>query len=380
MKLRGYRWVGLLGFGAIVFYLCWLMVQEMIGVILWGIVLAMVSFPLCRKLRARGWSEHAAALLTTGAVVLIVLIPLLLIVTGVFRQTEKAIPAVQEGWAKLVDPNSSAMKWIAAHVDVQSLRDPTFLRDKMRAFGEFLARKTPGFVGGFVGGIIGAFVQIFFALFTLYYLLRDADRILPAVQESLPLSRAQSQKIFDRTGEVITASVNGVLVIAAIQGFLGMIGFLVLGIGSALLWGVIMFILSTIPMLGAFLVWVPAALYLLVSGSWIKAILLTIWGGGVIGMIDNVLRPRLVGKRAKLHELVIFFSVLGGLQVFGILGLFVGPVVAAIALALLQVFQEANSEQEAAQLTQERVTLLTAPAALQTPEPAAAPGKNDGSG
>jgi len=104
----------------------------------------------------------------------------------------------------------------------------------------------------------------------------------------------------------------------------------------------VMFLLSMIPMLGAFLVWIPAALYLMAIGRWPMAIFMTVWGGLVIGMIDNVLRPKLVGQRARLHELIIFFAVLGGLQVFGVLGLFVGPVVAAIALALVEVFRKAN--------------------------------------
>jgi predicted PurR-regulated permease PerM len=188
-------------------------------------------------------------------------------------------------------------------------------------------------------------VQVFFVLFTLYYLLRDSEVIMPAIRRSLPLTEGQADVIFERTGEVISASVNGVLVISAIQGLLGMIAFYALELPSALLWGVIMFLLSTIPMAGSAIVWAPAAIYLFATGHWIKAALLVAWGALVIGMIDNVLRPRLVGKRAKLHELIIFFSVLGGLQVFGVLGLFVGPVVAAIALALVEVFQRSEKSE-----------------------------------
>jgi predicted PurR-regulated permease PerM len=138
-----------------------------------------------------------------------------------------------------------------------------------------------------------------------------------------------------------------VLLIAGIQGFLGMVGFMICGLPSAVLWGVVMFLLSTIPMAGAAIVWIPAAIFLAATGKWGYAIFLAAWGGGVIGLIDNVLRPRLVGKRARLHELIIFFSVIGGLQVFGVLGLFVGPVVAAIALAMVEVFRQANLADDA---------------------------------
>jgi predicted PurR-regulated permease PerM len=169
---------------------------------------------------------------------------------------------------------------------------------------------------------------------------------------------------------VISASVYGVIVISAIQGFLGGLAFAVLRIPSPLLWGVVMFLLSMIPMAGAAIVWGPAALYLFFTGHWIKAILLVIWGGGVIGMIDNVLRPRLVGERTKLHELLIFFSVLGGLQVFGVLGLVVGPVVFAIALALLEIFRQSEAQREAERIAAATTTTTMSLPAPGTPAPA----------
>ena len=141
---------------------------------------------------------------------------------------------------------------------------------------------------------------------------------------------------------MIGATIYGVLAISAIQGTLGYLIFLTLGLPSPLLWGVVMFIMSMIPMAGAFIVWVPAALYLLLTGSYVKALVLTVWGVVVIGSIDNFLSPSLVGRRARLHELLIFFSVLGGLQVFGVLGLVIGPVLAAITLALIEVVRQAN--------------------------------------
>ena len=127
-----------------------------------------------------------------------------------------------------------------------------------------------------------------------------------------------------------------------IQGTLGTFIFWALGLPSPLLWGVVMFFLSMIPMAGSFLVWAPAALYLALTGAYVKAVILVGWGVLVIGTIDNFLSPRLVGKRARLHELLIFFAVLGGLQVFGVLGLVLGPVVVAITLALIEMVRQAH--------------------------------------
>ena len=334
------RWLALVAATVIVLYLCWLMLEPFVDVLLWGAVLAFVAWPVDRRLRRRGHSGAVSAAITTALVVLVILIPLTLATAAVVRQGAEAANALHEGVVKLLDPNGWVFQKIDRYFDLDPIRDPKVLASKLGAIGGAVATRSLGLIGGVLGGI----VQVFFVLFTLYYLLRDSDRIMPAIRGALPLTNEQTDTVFRRTSDVISASVNGVLVIAAIQGFLGMVAFLIVGLPSALLWGVVMFLLSTIPMAGAAVVWVPAAIYLVVTGHWGKAIFLAAWGTLVIGLIDNLLRPKLVGERAKLHELIIFFAVLGGLQVFGVLGLFVGPVVAAIALALVEVFHRGGGE------------------------------------
>jgi len=183
-------------------------------------------------------------------------------------------------------------------------------------------------------------VQMVLVVFTLFYMFRDGERIRQGIADTLPLQQIQMHDISRRTQDVIAATIYGVLVISAIQGTLGTFIFWALGLPSPLLWGVVMFFLSMIPMAGAFLVWVPAAIFLLLTGAYVKAAILVGWGLLVIGSIDNFLSPLLVGRRARLHELLIFFSVLGGLQVFGILGLILGPVVVAITLALIEMVRQ----------------------------------------
>jgi predicted PurR-regulated permease PerM len=199
---------------------------------------------------------------------------------------------------------------------------------------------------GFLGGAIAILVQMIFVVFTMYYLFRDADRIFAAIRDALPLEKKQAEAILARTRDVVGASVYGVFSIAIVQGALGGLAFWVLGLPSAIVWGVAMIFLSMIPMLGAFIVWVPAAIYLFATGHYVKGVVLVLWGTLVIGMIDNFLRPKLVGGRTKLHELLIFFAVLGGLQVFGVLGIVLGPVVLAITLALVDVFRAAEHAAE----------------------------------
>lgn len=229
-------------------------------------------------------------------------------------------------------------------MDIEQWRSPEYLAERLKAVSGTLARRSLGFVGDVASTII----QIFFVIFTMYYLFRDGEQISEGLYDLLPLERAQTQEIIARTHEVISAGVYGVLVIAGIQGTLGGLAFWALRLPSPLVWGVVMSFASMIPMVGSFVVWIPAAIYLLFAGHWIKALLLVLWGTLVIGLVDNFLRPKLVGGRARMHELLIFFSVLGGLQMFGVLGLALGPVVVAVTLALIDVLRQASPKHDAA--------------------------------
>jgi predicted PurR-regulated permease PerM len=279
-------------------------------------------------------------------VILVILIPLSLVTAAVINEAKNLANQIQQfqsGGFHPLDPNSPytgrLVRWIEQYVSLDSFRQQDAISDRLNSIMGSIASRTIGVVGG----VIGAVVQIFFIIFTMYYLFRDGDRILRALKDWLPLERSQSEQIFERTRDVIGASVYGVLIIAVVQGTLGGLAFWTLGIHSPLLWGVVMTFASMIPVAGAFVVWVPAAIYLALTGSYVKAALLTAWGALVIGSIDNFLRPKLVGEKTRLHELLIFFSVLGGLQVFGVLGLVLGPVIVAITLALIDIYRQAEN-------------------------------------
>ena len=146
---------------------------------------------------------------------------------------------------------------------------------------------------------------------------------------------------------MINASVYGVVFIAMLQGVLGGLAFWILGLPSPILWGVVMTFVCMVPVAGSFLVWLPPSIYFALTGHWTRATLLTIWGVLVISTIDNFLRPKLIGGRTRLHELFVFFAVLGGLRVFGVLGIVLGPVVLATTLALLDTLRHAGAAEEA---------------------------------
>jgi predicted PurR-regulated permease PerM len=320
-------------------YVCWLMFQPFFNVLLWAAVLCVVFYPMHRRIRERTRKPTLAAALSTLAVVLLILLPVTAITVAVVRELSGAAAAFQspDGWT--APPGvARVLEFVGRYVDIDRETARKFVAERMQTWGTALAASTLVVVGGAVGAI----AQMLLVVFTLFYFFRDGENIRRAAYEMVPLRHTQWQDIVARTRDVISATVYGVLVISAIQGTLGTFIFWALGLPSPLLWGVVMFFLSMIPMAGAFLVWVPAAMYLALIGAYVKAAILVVWGVVVIGSIDNVLSPKLVGRRARLHELLIFFAVLGGLQVFGVLGLVLGPVAVAMTLALIEMARQAG--------------------------------------
>ena len=346
-KSKMVRWVVLLAATILALYLCWKMLEPFVEVLLWAVVLVIVFMPVHRRVRARVGSPGWSAMLSCLLVVVVILVPLTLVTLAIAREMSHIAQALQpkEGEAQtgvaglLNSPYlDRALDWVGQYVDLGQFDSQKFIAERLKSMGGAIAGQTLGLVGG----VVGVVIEVFFVIFTMYYLFRDGGRMREALYNLLPLDDRRAHDIIGRTQEVISASVYGVLVIALIQGTLGGIAFWALGLPSPLLWGVVMVFLSMIPMAGAFVVWVPAALYLVVTGEWGKAIILTVWGALVIGSVDNFLRPKLVGEKTRLHELLIFFSVLGGLQVFGVIGLVLGPVVVAITIALLDVLRRAD--------------------------------------
>jgi predicted PurR-regulated permease PerM len=345
------RWIALMAATLIALYLCWSMLQPFIDVLLWALVLVIVFMPAHRRVKRRVGSPGWSALLSCLLVVVVIVVPLTLVTFAIVREMTHVAQSLQPkpgdaggqtGFAAMLGPASPyldrALAWAGRYVDLEQFSSEQFIAERLKSVGGVIAGRTLGFVGGLAGFV----VQIFFVIFTMYYFFRDGERMREAVHGLIPLDDRRANEIIERTQEVISASVYGVLVIALIQGTLGGLAFWALGLPSPLIWGVAMVFLSMIPMAGAFIVWVPAAIYLALTGEWGKAILLAVWGALVIGSVDNFLRPKLVGEKTRLHELLIFFSVLGGLQVFGVIGLVLGPVVVAITIALLDVLRQAD--------------------------------------
>lgn len=316
--------------------------------VLWGVILAILFEPLqLTLLRRTGGRPTLSAFITTVAAVLVAILPMIF-VTGLLVQEGAALYGrLQDGHFDIVAllnrVKDSLPHFLQQRIDKYDLAQPEkiqqLLMDSARQGSQFLANKAYSFGQGTADFFIGFGVM----LYLLFFLVRDGEKLLVTVQDAIPLNSAHKTLLFDKFTRVVQATVKGNLVVALTQGCLGGFIFWVLGIPSAVLWGVVMAFLSLVPAVGSGLVWAPAALYFLVTGAYWKAIILTAFGVGVIGLVDNVLRPLLVGKDTKLPDYLVLISTLGGMSLFGLSGFVLGPLIAALFIAAWSLFAQTAS-------------------------------------
>jgi predicted PurR-regulated permease PerM len=204
-----------------------------------------------------------------------------------------------------------------------------------------MAAEAAGLVERIQSNEINVSAAIFFImLYLLYFFMRDGTRILEGLVRALPLGDERERHLLNRFAEVSRATIKGTLVVGLVQGFIGGVLFAMLGIGAPVLWGVVMALLSIIPAVGPAVVWLPAAVILIVQGSILQGIVLIVAGSLVVGLVDNLLRPILVGRDTKMPDYLILLSTLGGLTAFGIAGIVIGPIIAAFFLSVWEMAEE----------------------------------------
>jgi predicted PurR-regulated permease PerM len=182
-------------------------------------------------------------------------------------------------------------------------------------------------------------LTILLTFYLLFYFLRDRNAILGWLREISPLTEAEMNRLFQRIVDTVQATLYGTVAVAIVQGALGGLMFWLLGLPAPVLWGIIMGLLAIVPVLGAFVIWVPAAIYLALDGNWGKALILVGWGGVIVGGIDNLLYPILVGNRLRLHTVPTFVAIVGGIILFGPAGLLLGPLAVTTTIFFLEIWR-----------------------------------------
>lgn len=315
-------------------YLCYLLAAPFLPALTWALVLAVLFVPVHRLIEARVKLKDVAALISVLVVALTVVVPATLVGQRLVTEAANGAYLVQAQfemgtWRRILDlhPGIAPIgEWIEQQFDLRAI---------IRNVAAWLTSAAASFVRGSVVQLIG----LLLTFYLLFYFLRDHNLVVQTLRGLLPLSPSETDRLFRRTVDTIHATVYGTIVVAGIQGALGGLMFWWLSLPAPLLWGFVMALLALVPVLGAFVVWIPAAIFLALSGDWPKAVILSAWGAGVVGTVDNILRPVLVGNRLKLHSVPAFISFIGGLQLFGTSGLVLGPMVVTITLTLLDIWR-----------------------------------------
>jgi predicted PurR-regulated permease PerM len=308
-----------------------------------AVVIGIGFQPLYVQIRKWVRRPGLSSLLATLAVLVIFVLPAILLATAASGDLTRAAQyigsrsAAEGGFESYLGHlEDRFLGWAGRYVNVREIGLEDTLDSLPSRLSSFLLVAGKALVGG-LAGFAGEAVLTFLILF---FVFRDGVSFANHAASLLPISRARVQRLFEGIRLSVVSNLYGILAVALVQGLLTGVGMAIAGVGSALLLGTAAAFLSMVPLVGTALVWVPASIYLLATGHIWKAVFLIIWCSAVVGMADNIIRPLIVGEKVKLHPLLLLFALIGGVQEFGFIGIFVGPVVVSVLLALVEMLHE----------------------------------------
>jgi predicted PurR-regulated permease PerM len=313
------------------------------GAVFWGGVLAILFSPFYRQLLvAMGQRRNLAALTTLVICLIVVILPLAAITASLLQEAGIVYEKIRSGelnfGAYFQQVTGALPPWMNGVLDRFGLGNVAALQERLSSVAvqgsQIVARQAVSIGQNAFDFLVGFGLM----LYLLFFLLRDGANLSWRIKQAIPLSPEYKRNLFGKFTTVIRATVKGNIVVAAVQGALGGVMFWILGIQGALLWAVLMAFLSLLPAIGAGLVWGPVAIYFLVTGAVWEGATLIAFGVLVIGLVDNILRPLLVGKDTQMPDYVVLISTLGGLSLFGLNGFVLGPVIAALFIAAWDLF------------------------------------------
>jgi predicted PurR-regulated permease PerM len=317
------------------------MIQQFLMAVFLAAVFSALARPIFLSFERRfGGHRHLASVATLLVMLFVVLIPLTLLIGVVIAQaievTQTLVPWVKAQLANPTVLTPELLQRLPFYEEILPLRDQLLAQagDAVSAIGKFLVSS----VSSLTIGTLNFFFMAFVVLYSMYFLQMDGDKVITRVLYYLPLKASDERVMLQKFTSVTRATLKGTLLIGLLQGGLAGLAFAVAGIDNWVFWGTVMIVLSIIPAVGSALVWIPACLFLAVQGQVTTAILLGVFCGLVVGSLDNVLRPILVGRDTKMHELMIFLSTLGGILMFGFSGVFIGPLIASFFISIWEMY------------------------------------------
>lgn len=335
--------------------LAFYMTRQFLPALLTGALIAYLSYPLYKKLSAVIKNKTFASLLVTVFIVLLIAVPVIVALGLLSAEAYSAYTTLTQhnlgtNFLKIVCRDEASVscrsiEWLVSFLPEKNL--DYYLQATIEKILGFITENA----SNFLIAVPSIFLNFFVMAFVIYYLLKDGDGIANKIKSMLPLKEAHKERVLTTFHDITYGVFYGNISVAVIQGILGSIGFLILGIPSPFLWGFVMMLFALIPYFGTAIIWLPAALNLVFIGYLqndnsfiIRGIILIAYGTVIISWVDNILKPRLIGSKAHIHPILVLLGVLGGLSLFGFLGLVLGPIMLALLMTLVDIYDEEKSE------------------------------------
>jgi len=335
--------------------LAFLITKPFLPALITGAIIAYLSYPLYRKTLQYIKNKNIASFAVSAAIILLITIPFLIIMSLVLNEAYVTYSTLSQqnlatNFMKIACKNE---EWVLCK-SINSLL-VYFPQGNADYYMQAMIENITGFIinnaYGLLSSIPSIILNFFVMMFVVYYLLKDGDIVARRIRNILPLRESHKEEVMQKFHNVTFEVFYANLSVAALQGLLGTIGFMILGVPSPILWGAVMTLFALIPYFGTAIIWLPAALnflflgYLQDNASFtIKGIILILYGALVISTIDNIAKPKLIGRKAKVHPVLVLLGILGGLSLFGLIGLILGPVMLALLMTFIDIYEKEKQE------------------------------------
>jgi len=327
-------------------YLSYEIISPFVVPIAWAIVFSVVFYPvyafIARYIKVKSIASSVTVILLLIGIIAPVTYILFLLIDELQKfgdyTNNGGMDFVRDMFLKI--KTSPHLERLRSFIGEGNMPDADEVMDNIRKIGLFLAEN----LSVRVTNIISAAINFLFMIFTIFFLFKDGPGFLAKVEDFLPFSEEQKTRLATQMKDMIVSTVYGGVAVSIIQGCLGGVAFYVIGVNSPVLWGIAMSVMSFVPLIGTLSIWGPASIYLIIQGDYMHGVGLILFGTFVISMVDNILKPLIIGSRTRMPTIIIFFSVLGGIKAFGIIGLIMGPLIMAVFISVFEIFRHIEDE------------------------------------
>ncbi|MFQ5453724.1 MAG: AI-2E family transporter [Candidatus Zixiibacteriota bacterium] len=345
---------------SIFFYLFYQLIIPFFAPICWAAVFVILFYPIYEKIQPRVRSKGLASFFMCLLIIILILGPVAYLFAALVSEAATAVTKVNAmiKTGELEKLLAFDLPWVEVakqklsnYYDLSKINLDQVIKQSIENVSGIIFNQTSWLITNATRSVFYFVLMIF----TMYYFFKDGELIVRNIKRLMPLTPNQINVTFKQLRDVVQATMYGGVVVALIQGLLGGILFAIMGVPSAIFWGAIMAFLSIIPFVGAFIIYVPAGIIMIIGGSYIKGFLIIAIGTLIISQVDNVIRPYLIAGKTSIHPLLLFFTILGGIYIFGLLGIVLGPLIAAVFITLLKIFEFKLHPETEASLTQKLI-------------------------